>query len=153
MATSMFENYQYIPEGYTPNNVRYNAVVPQQVKYPLVSYNKFDEPIGFTWNYGDSIYLEFNTTGNVVYDELGYTEDAEMYLQGKKFKLNVYNVRGEVCAQCECDARTQVRILSDSFYPDSLVKGVYHLQLTLIDEDNNILTTLLGWDDCIIYIK
>lgn len=153
MATSMFDNYEYIPEGYTPNNTKYYTVVPYQVKYPLISYNKFDEPIGFTWNYGDSVYLEFNTTGNVVYDELGYTEDAERYLSGKKFKLNVYNVRGEVCAHSECDAGTKVRILSDSFYPDTLVKGVYHIKLTLIDEEDNILTTLLGWDDCIIYIK
>ena len=96
------------------------------------------------------LHYDFATS---AYHAFGYTEDAEMYLQDKKFKLNVYNVRGEVCAQCECDAGTQVRILSDSFYPDSLVKGVYHLQLTLIDENNNVLTTLLGWDDCIIYIK
>ena len=50
MATSMFENYQYIPEGYTPNNIKNNSVVSQQVRYPLVSYNKFNEPVGFTWN-------------------------------------------------------------------------------------------------------
>lgn len=153
MSSNMFENFQLVPESYVPNNIESETVVPQKVKYPMISYNKFGEPIGFTWNYGDSVYLEFNTTGNVVYDELGFTEDAETYLSGKKFKLLVYNVRYEVVAQCECDAGTNVKILSDSFYPSSLVQGVYHIKLTLIDSDENVLTTLIGWDDCIIYIK
>ena len=38
-------------------------------KLPLVAYNALNEPVGYTWNYGDTVYLEFNTAGNVVYED------------------------------------------------------------------------------------
>ena len=152
--SSMFENYDVLtPNDYIPNNLHYDNTTPVEPTYPLVAYNSQGIAVGYTWNYGDVVYLEFTTTGNVVYSNLGFTEDAETYLKGKKFKLVVYNSRCESVAQCECDAKPVVKILSDSMYPSTLVKGVYHLKLTLMDEDNNTLTTLLGWDDCIIYIK
>lgn len=160
----MFENYRLTPDDYIPNNLHYDNKVPPKPKYPLIAYNKFDEPIGYTWNYGDSIYLEFETTGNVVYDgndvlaraaiSDGFVEDAETYLAGKKFKLELYDFRYNVVAYCECNAAPTVRMLSDSFYPIPLAKGVYHFKLTLIDEKNNILITLIDDNDNnIIYIK
>lgn len=152
MATNMFDNYQITPENYTPTNST-ETITPNTPKFPLVAYNKAGDVIGYTWNYGDSIILEFNTSGNVVYDDLEFTEDADTYLHGKKFKIQLFNTRCEEVAHCECDASTTVRILSDSFYPSSVVKGTYHLKLTLVDENENVLTTLIGWDDGIIYIK
>ena len=152
----MFENYRLTPKTYIPNNICCNERIPVDPKYPLVAYNNQGEAIGYTWNYGDSVYLEFETTGNVVYDDdtsNGFTEDASVYLQGKKFQLYLYDFRYNVVAQCTCNAAPIVRILSDSFYPCSLVKGVYHMKLTLIDENDNILTTLLDGEDGIIYIK
>ena len=160
----MFESYKLTPDDYIPNNLHYDNRIPPKPKYPLVAYNKFDEPIGYTWNYGDSVYLEFETTGNVVYDGNdiingapaidGFVEDAKTYLAGKKFKVELYDFRYNVVAHCECDAAPVVRILSDSFYPCSLVKGVYKLKATIIDEKNNILTTVIDDNDnLIIYIK
>ena len=148
----MFTSYKLTPEDYIPNNLHYTNIVPPEPKYPLVAYNAMGEPVGYTWNYGDSIYLEFNTTGNVVYDE-EFVEDAETYLAGKKFQLVIYNFRYDVVAHCECDAAASVRILSDSFYPCTLVPGVYKLKLNLIDKDAKVLCTLMDGDDCILYIK
>lgn len=152
MINTMFENYRMTPSNYIPTNTK-SAVLENPPKFPLVLYNKFDEPIGFTWNYGDTVVLKFITEGNVVYDELGFTEDAQTYLSDKMFNLTVYNDRYEAVAQCKCDAGISVEILSDGFYPKTLVKGVYHLKLELLDEEENILTTLIGWDDLIIYIR
>lgn len=153
--SNMFTNYDLTPENYIPNNVIYDKIVPNTPKYPLVAYNVKDEAIGYTWNYGDSIYLEFTTTGNVVYDDApnDFTEDASTYLEGKKFQLLIYNFRYDVVAQAECPAAPVVRILSDSFCPYSLVKGVYHLKFTLVDENNNVLATLIDGNDGIIFIK
>lgn len=148
----MFTSYKLTPEEYIPNNIHATGVTPPEPRYPLVAYNAMGEPIGYTWNYGDSIYLEFNTTGHVVYDE-EFIEDAETYLTGKRFQLVVYNFRYDVVAHCECDAAARVRILSDSFYPCTLVPGVYKFKLNLIDENAKILYTLMDGDDCILYIK
>lgn len=157
---SMFTNYNLTPKDYIPNNLHMDDRIPPKPKYPLIAYNSFDEPVGFTWNYGDTVWLEFTTTGNVTYEdgeidgvEAGHTEDAEMYLNGKKFKVLVYDFRYNVVAWCECDAAPNVKVLSDSFYPCSLVPGVYHLKLTLVDESNNSLITLIDNNDCILYIK
>lgn len=150
---SMFENYELIPQNYIPNNINSDVYKETSVKYPLVAYNAQGDVIGFTWNYEDTVYLEFTTTGNVVYDDMGFTEDCETYLKGKKFKAILYNNRYEVCAQCICDAAPVVKILSDSFFPSTVVPGVYRLKLTLIDENNDTLTTLISGDDGIIYIK
>ena len=149
----MFENYELTPENYIPDNREEKVYKETSVKYPLVAYNSQGDAIGYTWNYGDTVYLEFNTTGNVVYDELGFTEDADTYLKGKKFKAVLYNNRYEMCAEREFDASTKVRILSDSFYPDTLVPGVYTLKLTLLDEEGKTVTTLIDGSDGIIFIR
>ena len=163
MSNNMFTNYQLTPDDYIPNNLHEDSRIPQTPKYPLVAYDGNDQPIGYTWNYGDSVYLEFTTTGYVTYENSdilpsgsssdGFMEDAETYLRGKKFKVELYDFRYNVVAQCEGDAAPVVRVLSDSFYPQSLVKGVYQLKFTLIDEKNSLYITMIDGKDCTIYIR
>ena len=153
----MFLSYDSLPDSYVPNNVICPQSTRVKPKFPLVEYNTFGEAIGYGWNYGDTVLLEFTTTGEVVYDEedkIGeVVEDAETYLEGKMFQLLVFNFRYELVAHCECKAAPIVRILSDSFYPDTLVKGTYKLKLNLIDDDAGTSFTLVDGDDCMIYIK
>lgn len=163
MSNSMFTNYELTPDNYTANNMTVSSNVPVTTRYPLVAYDGNDQPIGYTWNYGDSVYLEFETTGYVTYDnsdvlpdgssQEGFVEDAETYLAGKKFRVELYNFRYEVIAWCEGDAAPVVRVLSDSFYPQSLVKGTYQLKFTIFDEENNLYMTMISGDDCTIYIR
>ena len=83
-------------------------------------------------------------------------EDAETYLKGKKFELLMFDSRYNLVAQCETDVAPIVKILSDNFYPETVVPGTYRLKLTLIDniDENTVIRyTLLDNDDCIIYIK
>lgn len=218
MPLDRFANYRLTPENYIPDNIHQPTIQPKEPKLPLVTYNKQGDPIGFTWNYGDTIYLEFDTTGNVTYDPgdpgyeeltMGIEEDAKMYLtsttspnyphskdngirlksdvttatdetpdseetdpniktaseylndnndNSKIFQVLIYNFRYEVVAWCETKASDKVVILSDSFYPCSLVKGTYKLKLNLIDKNAGTQTTLIPsnngtGDDCIIFIK
>lgn len=158
-----FTNYRLTPIDYVPNNLHQTTKLPPKPKIPLVAYNFEGEEIGFTWSHGDTILLELTTTGNVVYEEgeregiaAGFMEDAETYLKGKKFELLMFDSRYNLVAQCETDAAPIVKILSDNFYPETVVPGTYRLKLTLIDnidEDTVIRYTLLDSDDCIIYIK
>ena len=80
----------------------------------------------------------------------GFSDSAADYLKGKKFQVLVYNFRYNLVAQCETEAAETVRVLSDSFYPSSLVPGTYTLQLNLIDEESR--THLRLFED-MIYIK
>lgn len=215
MPLDRFANYRLIPENYVPDNVHQPQIQPKKPKLPLVTYNKQGDPIGFTWNYGDTIYLEFNTTGSVTYDpgdpgykepDLSIEEDADMYLTSKTssdyphytdngirlrgdkntiaeeaisedtntesaedylddnddgskiFQVLIYNFRYEVVAWCETKAASKVVILSDSFYPCSLVKGTYKLKVNLIDKNAGTQMTLIPSDngagnDCILFIK
>lgn len=219
-------NYKLVPENYVPDNIHQSQIQPKEPKLPLVIYNKQGDPIGFTWNYGDTIYLEFDTTGNVTYDpgDPGYVEptlsieeSADTYLNSKTpsdyphykdngirlksnststtgqekeeegttsttteedentkdvteyldddnkddskiFQVLIYNFRYEVVAWCEVKAASKVVILSDSFYPCSLVKGTYKLKLNLIDKNAGTQMTLIpsnngAGEDCIIFIK
>lgn len=84
MGNSMFDNYKNIPSSYTPCNMCCgdNLISERDVlaaRKPLEAYDALGRFIGFSWNYGNSIVLEFTTTGAVTYDD-GSQEDAETYL-------------------------------------------------------------------------
>lgn len=205
-----FASYKITPSDYIPNNIEYKKDCSSSDPLPsLVVYDALGKPIGFTWSYGESIYIEFTTTGNVVYDaednnaDMGFAEDAATYFSHKTpsdypkyndnrvklksddnpeivdeamgicseenqntedssnksfedgikiFQVLVYNFRHEVVAWCEVPAAVTVRILSDSFYPSSLVPGIYKLQLNLIDKNAGTQIALLKGNDCTIFI-
>lgn len=201
-----FINYRITSTDYIPNNIKPITYSSPKDTQSLIKYDALGSPIGFTWNYGDSVYLEFTITGNVVYDPedtgkcVGFAEDAATYLSHKTpndypkyddngiklksednskeitdlaggfcpdeiieentnfedgtkiFQVLIYNFRHDVVAWCEVPAAVTIRILSDSFYPSSLVPGTYKLQLNLIDKNAGTQTALIKGDDCIIFI-
>lgn len=149
---NMFENYTLTPNSYIPRNTP-PKFLPKKQKYPLIAYNSFGEAIGYTWNYTDNICLEFNTTGNVIYDDEGVTEDAETYLNGKIFNVLIYNSRYECVAEFQLNAGASVTVELSTVIKKPLVPGVYTLQLTLIDENANTTVTLIDGNSGIIYIK
>ena len=77
-----FDSYLNTPSSYVPNNKdTVLESVNDIIKYPTEEYNAKGELVGYSWNYGDSIILEFLTEGIVLYDNVTY-EDAETYLGG-----------------------------------------------------------------------
>lgn len=149
----MFNNYDYIPGTYIPCNPCPPKIDFSKVHGPLEYYNLKDEFIGYTWTYGDSIVLEFNTCGEVIYED-SY-EDASVYLSGKKMELSIYDFRGEVVYGFVLNAGTQVKFYIDENSSKRLVPGVYKFRLTLIDEENDTKYTLMpvDGDKCDLYIK
>ena len=151
----MFENYDYIPGTYIPCNPCPPKVDFTQLRKPLTYYNAADEFLGYAWNYGDSIVLEFTTTGDVQYNEEGTWEDAATYLKGKKMHLDIRDFRYEVVYDATVDANTVVKFLIDETSSARLVKGVYTFQLTLIDEEAETQYVLMPGvnETCSLYIK
>lgn len=159
---SMFDAYRLIPEDYIPDNIHITNQVYTKAKKPLVSYNKFGEPVGFTWNQGDTICLEFTTTGNVVYEDGdvpgisgGFSENADTYFthSPKVFQLNLYDFRYNKVAHAEIPAQAKAVLLSTDFQAEELVKGVYKLQLNLVDLKTGLQHQLIDKDECQIFIR
>lgn len=159
---SMFDAYKLVPEEYTPSNIHQTSELNVKPKKPLVAYNAFGEPQGFTWNRGDSICLEFNTTGNVVYEErdikgnsYGVVEDAETYLTNpqKTLQLYIYDFRYNVIAFAEAPAHAKTVFYTQDIFKQSPVAGAYKLQLNLLDESTGISHTLIDGKECSIFIK
>lgn len=151
----MFESYDYIPDTNIPCNHTPSAPVESLVKKPLAYYNAKDEFIGYSWNYGDSIMLEFNTSGEVQYNDLGVWEDAATYLQDKVMILELFDFRCDLVYKSALNSGVCVKFLLDENVSKRLVKGVYSFKLTLLDRVNNIKHTLMPSesDKCLFYVK
>lgn len=153
---SIFDSYRIIPKTYTPDNREsISYVTPSTPKKPLVSYNALGEPIGLTWREGDPIWLEFNTEGIVSDQEEEITRgmyiSAEQYLEGKIFQLTIYDFRYNVIATADLPAGAVVRVpMQEVNFSRPLIKGVYKLNLNLLDTDRNNLQTLIN--GCQIFI-
>ncbi len=150
--SNMFDNYKYIPSDYSPKNTN-NKITPCKPKIPMVEYDALDNFIGFSWRYGDSVSLQFTTTGDVSYEEDGqeYYEDAETYLSGKTVQLIIYDFRYDVVYNKEEDASTLIEFTIDKKDSDKFVKGNYTCELILKDDESEY--TLFDNSDCKFIVK
>lgn len=153
----MFENYDYIPGTHIVCDTSpAQSITDNRVKLPLAYYNVKDEFIGYSWRYGDSIVLEFNTEGEVQYNDIGAWEDAETYLQGKRICLDIFDFRHELVYEDFVDASTCVKFYLDPNSCKRLIKGTYTFKVTLIDDEDNTTYTLMpqsSEDICYLYIN
>lgn len=158
---SMFDAYKLISEDYIPRNTQ-PVVLEEKIKKPLIAYNKLGEPVGFTWSQGDTICLEFLTTGNVVYEDgdlsdvpSGFVESAKTYLShsDKVMQLYLYDFRYRIVASAEKAAQAKIVFTTSDLKTENLATGVYRLQLNLLDKSTSVQHTLIRGDDCQIFIR
>lgn len=78
---SMFSNYDDLQDNYTPNNIQpvpqppcLSNLDPFSINKPFEERNEKGELIGYWWNYGDTVNLEFHVEGNVIIED-----DAILY--------------------------------------------------------------------------
>lgn len=149
----MFESYNNTPSSYIPNNSCPTMIsIKECNQLPLEVYNIKGELIGYTWSRGDSIVLNFITTGVVTYDEGAY-EDAETYMRGKTLQFNFYDHMYNMIFQETVDASDDVKFYIESDKYNLLEGNIYYCTLTLLDNENNIVNTLVNITDCKFYIK
>lgn len=165
---NIFEKFDTSPSLYTASleggMLKYSHIGEPSsyiVKRPLEQYNSKDELIGYTWNYGDSVLLEFETTGTVTFEEDGVYMEAKDYLEGKFFHLDIYDFRYELVFHTEVPAHelTHITIIYDEKDFTNklrLTRGNYKMKLTLIekDDDENVIEThtMIEPNDCLITI-
>lgn len=148
----MFRNYQDIPDSYIPSNTTKSLCMDRVPENPIAVYDADGVIIGYSWYYGDNIVLEFKTTGEVTEDSNLTTESLDYYLRGKKFELSFINFRYETVYTMTIDADEIVKFYIEGDIYKNLCRGVYTLKLNLLDESKQIVTTLFGTNNGLIYI-
>lgn len=148
----MFRNYQDIPDSYIPSNTTKSLCMDRVPENPIAVYDANGVIIGYSWYYGDNIVLEFKTTGEVTEDSNLTTESLDYYLRGKKFELSFINFRYETVYTMTIDADEIVKFYIEGDIYKNLCRGVYTLKLNLLDESKQIVTTLFGTNNGLIYI-
>lgn len=148
--SNMFKNFIDIPTDYSPNNECQLIPDREISKLPIEVYNAKNELIGFTWNYGDSIVLEFITTGTVEYDDTRTYEDASTYLSDKTMTITISNNRYQEVISQDIVADTKVRFIIDDELSKLFLRGTYYCDLKLKDDSGVIQTLFNG--GC-LYVK
>ena len=103
--SSMFEQYDNLSSQYIPSNMNKGSCLPKQnpfldplvPKKPYEEINAEGELVGYWWNYGDTINLEFELSGQVEIenDSLPTYVTARDFINGKQIQINIYNFRHE----------------------------------------------------------
>lgn len=152
--SGILKNYQHISTSYVPNNRKKFLVDNSVERKPMEEYNILGELIGYSWSYGNPVVLEFNTTGDVVYDDIGVVEDAEVYLSNnKKLKLELLNFRFETVYEQVQTASACAKFYIDKETSLTLPRSNYYCVLTLMDDQNNVDITLFDENCCKLVVK
>lgn len=100
----MFSNYQNLSEYYIPNNLSksivkpcsYTKLMPLEKSLPYELYNAKNELEGYTWNYGESITLDFTIDGafTINSDDTIYYKPGEAPTNRTEGRLGhkIYNI-------------------------------------------------------------
>lgn len=150
---SMFDNYNNLPNNYLPNNTNQKLVDNRLPRKPLAEYNVYNQLVGYSWSYGDSVILEFTTSGTVVDDKKDVYMTAEEYLKGKHYKLEILNFKFNVIyTKVQLAEKTTTFIISKEDSAEYLTRGTYSCRLTLVDNENNEVV-LFNYDNGNLYVK
>lgn len=110
----MFLNYDKISSCYKPNNLEcaspsvksYTKLDPLKASKPFEHYNAKGELIGYFWQYGETLNLEFNIDGEIVIESDAYVYRAagdgpNLETRGKigQRAYNITDLRSWTCIQ------------------------------------------------------
>lgn len=152
--TDMFTNYEYVPDGYIPDNRYEKQIAYKPIILPHEVKNVKGETIGFEWNFRDRVVLEFHTEGEVIYDD-GHREDAETYMNKSfsHFKITFFNFRYEVMHEDLIPAQTVLKYEIGDILQNKLIPNTYAIQLELIPDDESTSKVLINRQDLKIFVR
>lgn len=97
---SMFDSYDNLQKNYIPDNQKPKPipgpVAPCRPKFPYEEYDAEGKLIGYFWNYGDTVTLQFNIDGFITVEDnaIIYTEPTQeptKYTPGE-IDQRIYNI-------------------------------------------------------------
>lgn len=150
---SMFENYNNDLTDYVPNNLSYRGKKIYPYPIPYTEYNVEGDIVGYYWYYGDTVNLVFEINGETtIEDRLEYV-DASDTVEGMKAKIDIYNFRYENIYSYTTDASTEITLSIGKDLSDKMIKGIYYITLTLMDETTQTYIPLFKDKDCTVTVK
>ena len=147
----MFKSYDKIAtSNYTPDNI--NKYLPdyERSKLPIEVFDIHNKLIGYGWNHGDSVVLEFIITGGVYYDDDVTYEDASVYLKGKKVEITIYDYQYNIIIDQTQEASDDIIFVIDNNLSKLLIPGAYTCSLKLLPNDDDVVTL---FDNGKLYVK
>ena len=150
---SMFDNYKNIPDTYIPNNSSEKKLDNRLPKKPLGEYDLNGKLVGYSWLYGDGIILQFTTRGTASDDNHEVYMDAEDYIEGKYYKLDILDTKfNSVYSITQDAAPVTTFTISKKDSTLYLPRGVYTCKLTLIDE-NDETAVVFDYNNGKLFVK
>lgn len=135
--SNLFTNYQNINPNYEPSNIKpipnpcKPKLEPCKPTKPYEEYNAEGKLEGYYWNYGDTINLEFDVSGEVTIIDGETYISALDFLIGKTAVMTIYDFRGDVIA-------TQKLYTSTTLQRNSVIKAGSIINGVTYNEDFTI---------------
>ena len=167
---SLFGNsWDNLEDNYVPTNTpscpsKNKVYDPLRPKKPYEEYNAKGELIGYWWNYGDTVNLEFKLSGQITdFEEPGHNisiDDFLLLTKNVMATMNIYNFRHEVIAVKTVettktiieDEEEKTELLPiifpiDNILSREMVRGTYTIDLVLSCETYPDFTVVITGDD------
>lgn len=76
---SMFDNYNNIPKDYLPSNRNKKKIKLAEYEKPYEDYDEEGKVVGYSWNYGDTLNLQIELSGEITIPDnsITYTVTGE----------------------------------------------------------------------------
>lgn len=119
---------------------------------PYINYDGFGKQIGYFWYYGDLIDLNFDITGNIVYEDNSTYQEAAEFLKDKKLVLTLYTYNYQKLTEQIIDGAVDATFTIDAELSQKMVPGIYYCSLKII-QDTTTIYTLFGPSSCVLQVR
>lgn len=133
---NMFENYENLNSQYIPTNISRapikpqcppNICQPEIPNKPYEDYNAKGELVGYWWNYGDTINLDFNLSGYVTVDGSNDYIDVLSFIQNKQINITLYNFRHEQITNMLFEGKDYKDLKYDIVPVNQFTRGIFYV--------------------------
>lgn len=137
--SNLFTNYQNINPNYEPSNIKpapnpcKPKLEPCKPNKPYEEYDAENKLVGYYWNYGDTINLEFDVSGEVTIIDGGAYIQAVDFLIGKYAVMTIYDFRGDVMATQKLYTSTTLQ-RNSVIKAGSIINGVTYKEDTIVGQ-------------------
>lgn len=123
----------------------YNDYSDKHIPYLYHTIFNRDVNASFEWGCGDTTTLYFN----FEFDEF----DQNPTWEGKTIEISIQNFRYEEVFKTEVEANDNVAIYIDAETSKIFSRGIYYCTAKVIDSVTGSIQTVIGANDCMIYVR
>lgn len=123
----------------------YNDYSNKHIPYLYHTIFNRDVKASFEWGFGDTTTLYFD----FEFDDC----DPNPTWEGKTIEISIHNFRYEEIFKTEVEGDSHIAIPIDLETSKLFPKGIYYCFAKVIDSTTNSIQTVIGANDCMIYVR